>query len=81
MALGVPPVLVNEGGYTETVVDQLNGRLVERGDIDAWNRALEQAQDSGTRERWARNGIARIEELGLTPDNHAERLHAIISGV
>ena len=81
MALGVPPVFVNEGGYTETVVDQLNGRLVERGDIDAWNRALEQAQDSGTRERWARNGIARIEELGLTPDNHAERLHAIISGV
>ena len=80
MALGVPPVFVNEGGYTETVVDQLNGRLVERGDVDAWNRALEQARDSGTRERWARNGLSRIEELGLTPENHAERLYAIING-
>ena len=80
MALGVPPVFVNEGGYTETVVDQLNGRLVERGDLDAWNRALEQARDAGTRERWARNGLARIEELGLTPENHAERLHEIMNG-
>jgi len=79
MALGVPPIFVNEGGYTETVVDQLNGRLVERGDFDAWNRALEQARDDGTRERWARNGLTRIEELGLTPEKHAERLHAIIS--
>ena len=80
MALGVPPVFVNEGGYTETVVDQLNGRLVERGDLDAWNRALEQARDAGTRERWARNGLARIEELGLSPENHAERLHEIMNG-
>ena len=80
MALGVPPVFVNEGVYTETVVDQLNGRLVERGDLDAWNRALEQARDAGTRERWARNGLARIEELGLTPENHAERLHEIMNG-
>ena len=79
MALGVPPIFVNEGGYTETVVDQLNGRLVERGDFDAWNRALGQARDDGTRERWARNGLTRIEELGLTPEKHAERLHAIIS--
>ena len=80
MAVGVPPVFVDEGGYTETIVDQLNGRLVERGDIEAWRRALEQARDPGTRERWARNGLTRIEELGLTPESHAERLHSIING-
>ena len=79
MALGVPPVFVNEGGYTETIVDQLNGRLVERGDLEAWHRALEQASDPGTRERWARNGLARIEELGLTPQEHAERLYSIVN--
>jgi glycosyltransferase involved in cell wall biosynthesis len=79
MALGAPPVFVNEGGYTETIVDQLNGRLVERGDIEAWRRALEQARDPGTRERWARKGLDRIEELGLTPESHAERLHSIIN--
>ena len=80
MALGVPPVFVNEGGYTETIVDQFNGRLVERGGIEAWHRALEQASDPGTRERWARNGLARIEELGLAPQDHAERLYSIING-
>ena len=79
MAIGVPPIFVDEGGYTETVVDQLNGRLLERGDIEAWQRALEQAQDAGTRERWARNGMERIEEMGLTPQEHAKRLAAIIS--
>jgi glycosyltransferase involved in cell wall biosynthesis len=79
MALGAPPVFVNEGGYTETIVDQFNGRLVERGDIEAWHRALEQASDPGTRDRWARNGLARIEELGLTPQDHAERLYSIIN--
>ena len=79
MAIGVPPIFVNEGGYTETVVDQLNGRLLERGDIEAWQRALEQALDSGTRERWARNGMERIEEMGLTPREHAKRLATIIS--
>ena len=80
MALGAPPVFVNEGGYTETIVDQLNGRLVERGDLEAWRRALEQARDPGTRNRWARRGLDRIEELGLTPESHAKRLHSIING-
>ncbi len=79
MAIGIPPVFVNEGGSTETIIDQFNGRLVERGDVDAWHRALEQANDPGTRERWARNGLARIEELGLTPQDHAERLYSIIN--
>lgn len=79
MAIGVPPIFVDEGGYTETVVDQLNGRLLKRGDIEAWQRALEQAQDAGTRARWARNGMERIEEMGLTPQEHAMRLAAIIT--
>ena len=79
MAIGVPPLFVDEGGYTETVVDQLNGRLLKRGDIEAWQRALEQAQDAGTRARWARNGMERIEEMGLTPQEHAMRLAAIIT--
>ena len=31
MALGTPPIFVNEGGYRETVVDGDNGRLIGRG--------------------------------------------------
>jgi len=81
MALGAPPIFVDEGGYCETVVDGINGRLLKRGDYDAWRTALEEAQDVGTREKWAIAGLSRIEELGLTPENHAIRLREIIRSI
>ena len=74
MALGAPPIFVNEGGYRETVVDGDNGRLIQRGDFVTWKSALDQAQEQDTRARWAEAGLARIEELGLTPERHAQRL-------
>ena len=74
MALGTPPIFVNEGGYRETVVDGANGRLIQRGDFASWKAALEQAQEQDTRAVWAEAGLARIEELGLTPERHAQRL-------
>ena len=74
MALGTPPIFVNEGGYRETVVDGMNGRLVQRGDFASWNAALEQAQNQDTRAIWAEAGLRRIEDLGLTPERHAQRL-------
>ena len=74
MALGTPPIFVNEGGYRETVVDGDNGRLIERGDFASWKTALDQAQEQDTRAIWAEAGLARIEELGLTPERHARRL-------
>ena len=74
MALGAPPIFVNEGGYRETVVDGDNGRLIQRGDFFTWKSALDQAQEQDTRARWAEAGLARIEELGLTPERHAQRL-------
>ena len=81
MALGAPPIFVDEGGYCETVVDGINGRLLKRGDYDAWRIALEEAQDVETREKWAIAGLSRIEELGLTPENHAIRLREIIRSI
>ena len=74
MALGIPPIFGNEGGYCETVVDGVNGRLIERGDLESWKVAFEQAKDQNTRANWAQAGLARIEELGLTPERHALRL-------
>ncbi len=74
MALGTPPIFVNEGGYRETVVDGDNGRLIQRGDFASWKTALDQAQEQDTRAIWAEAGLARIEELGLTPERHARRL-------
>ena len=74
MALGTPPIFVNEGGYRETVVDGDNGRLIQRGDFASWKAALDQAQEQDTRAIWAEAGLERIEELGLTPERHAQRL-------
>ena len=84
MAIGTPPLFVDYGGYTDTIVDDVNGRLLKRGDFESWKEALEQAKDEKKRESWAREGTARIEELGLTPERHVGRLQesidAIISG-
>ena len=74
MALGAPPVFVDEGGYRDTIVDGVNGRLVARGEFDDWRRAFVQARDPDTRARWAESGLSRIEELGLSPENYASQL-------
>ncbi len=81
MALGVPPLFVDEGGYRETVVDGVNGRLLKRGDMASWSTALDQARNPDIRNEWAAAGLARIEELGLTPQTHAARLKAIIGSL
>jgi len=74
MALGAPPVFVDEGGYRDTIVDGVNGRLVARGEFDDWRRAFAQARDPDTRARWAESGLSRIEELGLSSENYASQL-------
>jgi len=81
MAVGTPPLFVDYGGYTDTIVDGVNGRLLGRGDLEAWKKAFEQAKDEETRESWAREGVNRIEELGLTPEMHADRLQESIESV
>ena len=74
MALGAPPVFVDEGGYRDTIVDGVNGRLVARGDFDDWRQALMQARDPDIRARWAESGLSRIVELGLSSENYASQL-------
>ena len=81
MALGVPPVFVQEGGYRDTIVDGVNGRLVTRGAYADWRNALIQARDPDTRARWAESGLSRIEELGLSSENYASQLDETISAL
>ncbi len=81
MAIGTPPLFVDYGGYTDTIVDEVNGRLLNRGDRESWKEAFEQAKDEGKRESWAREGTARIEELGLTPERHVDRLQESIATI
>lgn len=77
-AIGTPALFVNEGGFKDTVIDEVNGRLLPRDDEWAWKKAFEQAADPKLREQWTSEGRARIEELGLTPSNHAIRISEVV---
>ncbi len=77
-AVGAPALFVDEGGFTDTIIDGVNGRLLPRDDTQAWHSALEEAADEATRARWATAGRARIDELDLSPDAHARRLWDIL---
>ncbi len=77
-SVGTPALFVDEGGFRDTVVDGVNGRLLVRDDRAAWQDALEQAADAETRARWAKWGRASIAELGLSPEAHSNRLTAIL---
>ncbi|MDP6562367.1 MAG: glycosyltransferase [Candidatus Thalassarchaeum sp.] len=77
-AVGTPALFVDDGGFRDTIVDGVNGRLLPRDDAQAWRAALKEAEEDSTRERWAAAGRARIEELDLSPEAHARRLWDIL---
>ncbi len=78
ISVGTPALVVDEGGFRDTVLDGVNGRLLPRGDIDAWHSALEQAADGETRVAWAEAGRARITEMDLSTEAHCRRLELIL---
>ena len=78
ISVGTPALVVDEGGFRDTVLDGVNGRLLPRGDIGAWHSALEQAADGETRVAWAEAGRARITEMDLSTEAHCRRLESIL---
>ena len=78
-AVGTPALFVDEGGFRDTVVDGVSGRLLPRENLSEWHTALKQAADDTIRRRWVDSGRARLEELDLSPDAHARRLWEILS--
>ncbi len=62
MARGLPVIATNVGGMGEQVIDGLTGRLVARGDVDAFALALvELARRAELRDSFGRAGRARVE--------------------
>ena len=80
-AAGTPALMVNEGGYCQTVEDGVSGRLLPRGDWKAWHAALIEAADDENRANWCAAGRANIDSLGLTPTHQAQCLAEIISNL
>ena len=76
-AVGTPALFVDEGGFQDTVEDGVNGRLLPRDDIMAWQEALNEALDSDVKKKWAEAGRKKIAELDLSPDAHARRIFGI----
>ena len=73
-AVGTPALFVDEGGFQDTVEDGVNGRLLPRDDIMAWQEALNEALDTDVKKKWAEAGRQKIAELDLSPDAHARRI-------
>jgi glycosyltransferase involved in cell wall biosynthesis len=76
MACGTPVVAVREGGYRETVVDGVNGRLVER-DPRRLGEAIAALVAGG--EDWERLSRGAVESAGRwTVERAVTRLEAIL---
>jgi glycosyltransferase involved in cell wall biosynthesis len=60
MACGTPVVAVREGGYKETVIDQVNGRLVER---DAGQLAAAITELITDETRWAQLSAGALDSV------------------
>ena len=72
LSIGVPALFVDEGGFKDSVVDGVCGRLLPRNDFTAWHQAIEEAGDSEIADRWKVAGRERISELKLDPQSQAD---------
>jgi len=78
MAVGVPPIMVDEGGFHYTMTGSGAGVLVERGDHDGWLAAYEAAADSETRNEWARAGRKHVAS-NYPPESQLEAIERIMA--
>ena len=78
-AVGTPALFVDEGGFRDTIIDGVNGRLLPREDLQSWHLALIEASKEKTRRRWAEAGRQRISELDLSPEAHARRIYELLT--
>lgn len=76
-SIGTPAIFVNDGGFRDSIIDGKCGRLLERNDVKSWHQALSQAKLPEIRKSWTEFGRKRIEELKLSPQQQAEKLHNI----
>jgi hypothetical protein len=62
MAIGVPALMVDEGGFACTMGPVDSGRLLARYDAGAWKAAYLDAKDPTLRASWAKAGRPYVEE-------------------
>ena len=77
-AVGVPSLMVNEGGFSSTIIDGESGRLLPRNDYTAWHSALKEAAIPENRKNWSAKGREIVNDLALEPEGRAIELQKII---
>ena len=70
-----PVVVSNQGGFRETVVDGVTGRLLE--EQDDWVAAIDQAHKN--REQWSIAGRKHITSLDLSPETQGRKVFDLLS--
>jgi glycosyltransferase involved in cell wall biosynthesis len=78
MAVGVPPIMVDEGGFHYTMTGSGAGVLVERGDHEGWLAAYEAAADPETRNKWANAGRKHVAS-NYPPESQLEAIERIMA--
>jgi glycosyltransferase involved in cell wall biosynthesis len=61
LSIGVPPVMVRDGGFVETMSILDESFLFERGDLESWHRGLERAQTIEHRNQCLKSGRAFVD--------------------
>ena len=77
-SIGTPAIFVDEGGFRDTIIDGICGRLLGRNDYSEWHNALQQCRNNEIREEWSRAGKKRIIELELSPKQQAEKIYKLL---
>ena len=77
-SIGTPAIFVDDGGFRDSIIDGVCGRLLPRYDIEKWHEALNQCKDVKIREKWAIAGRNRILQLKLSPVEQAQKIHRLL---
>ena len=72
-----PVIVSNQGGFRETVVDGITGRLLNQG--DDWVSAIEEGHMN--RKKWSAAGREHIEKIDLTPVTQAKKLYDLLATI
>ena len=70
-----PVIVSNQGGFRETVVDGVTGRLLD--DDDDWIGAIEQGHKN--RKKWSEAGRNHVVTIDLSPDTQARKVFELLS--
>ncbi len=78
LSIGVPPVMVRDGGFVETMSLLDESFLFDRNNLESWHRGLERAQNIEHRDRCLKSGRAFVD-AHFSLDHEAIQLSRLLN--